>query len=505
MTIKTNKNGFTLIELLVVVGIIGIVFAILVPNVLRARDRLKNKNIEQSMILKNISNDKIILDESSRQKKYIEEKRYELPETISTNIKIDLSRNNFVKGFDVYTLFNAKFNGEFVLANKNKTNNLVKIFFRFPQNATQVNQVQFKIKDKKGNFIEPDDLIYDSNSISKYIQLKYKESVTVKISYIAEGYDNYIYDSNENISSKSFKMQINLKDAQEDFIPENSLQPTQIKNNSFIWDYKNVVTEGKIIVELPTTTSPIGRIILFFKLSGFAVLLFGLGLIYISGLDKPERLDTFRFGHFLLLALTYSLFFINFIVLSLGKEITSITAMVISALFSIPLLMLHVSKAWGKFFALTRVLPLTIFTLGIVINGVYGEDYKRYIFLVFLFITISFFILSYSTWVQKRKEYFENKKSNLKNLPNINISSNTEKEISSNKTSFCISCGKESHNSKYCPSCGTIKPIDLECLSCGSTYKIPMHIIDEKGMEKTLKCSTCGKDYKNNLYFYKLT
>jgi prepilin-type N-terminal cleavage/methylation domain-containing protein len=499
--ISKNKKGFTLIELLVVVGIIGIVFAILVPNILRARDRVKNKSFEQSLLLKNGISDKSILDESIKKRIVKEEKNFVIPETISTDINVDLSRTNFVKGFDVYTLFNANFSGEFTFVNKDQKNDLVKIFFMFPQNTTQVNQVQFKVKDSKGNFIEPDDITINSNSVSKYLKLKYKEKATVKISYIAEGYDNYIYESTGSITSKLFKMKINLKDAQSDFIPENSLQPTQTSNSSFIWDYKNVVTEGKIIVELPSTTSPIGRIILFFKLSGVAVLLFGLGLLYISGLDKPERLDTFRFGHFLLLALTYSLFFINFIVLSLGKEITSITAMIISALFSIPLLMLHVSRAWGISFALTKVLPLAIFTLSIVINGVYGEDFKRYIFLGFLFLIVSFFILTYGTWVQKRKEYLDNKKKIQKNsLSEISSINNKEKDVHS----FCVSCGKDSNHSKYCPFCGTIKPINLECSSCGSNYKIPMHILDEKSLEKNLKCSNCGDTYKNNLWFYKI-
>ena len=55
--------------------------------------------------------------------------------------------------------------------------------------------------------------------------------------------------------------------------------------------------------------SPTGRAILFLRLAGLAVLLFGLGFIYLNDLKEPGRLDSFRWGHFLLLALTYSLFF----------------------------------------------------------------------------------------------------------------------------------------------------------------------------------------------------
>ncbi|MCB0069089.1 MAG: prepilin-type N-terminal cleavage/methylation domain-containing protein, partial [Caldilineaceae bacterium] len=49
--------------------------------------------------------------------------------------------------------------------------------------------------------------------------------------------------------------------------------------------------------------------------AGLAVLLFGAGFWYLAELRRPGCLDRFRLGQFLLLALTFSLFFVAFAVL----------------------------------------------------------------------------------------------------------------------------------------------------------------------------------------------
>lgn len=50
----------------------------------------------------------------------------------------------------------------------------------------------------------------------------------------------------------------------------------------------------------------------------------------------PERLDRFRLGHFFLLALTYSLFFIVFAVTIYREHLGVIPALVLSAVFFHP-------------------------------------------------------------------------------------------------------------------------------------------------------------------------
>jgi hypothetical protein len=56
-------------------------------------------------------------------------------------------------------------------------------------------------------------------------------------------------------------------------------------------------------------------------------------------------------------------------------------------------------------FALTRVLPLAIFALAIVINGVYGGNAQDYLFIAAAVLAISYLTVTFPTWRAGRAEY----------------------------------------------------------------------------------------------------
>ena len=114
------------------------------------------------------------------------------------------------------------------------------------------------------------------------------------------------------------------------------------------------------------------------------MLLFGAGFWYLSEQHKPGALHGFRWYHFLLLATTYSLFFIIFSVIVVRGEVPVIPAILISSAGSLPLLVLHVSRIIDRHFAVMHVLPMAVLTLGIVIAGVYGGGARDYIFIGYL-------------------------------------------------------------------------------------------------------------------------
>ena len=130
------------------------------------------------------------------------------------------------------------------------------------------------------------------------------------------------------------------------------------------------------------------------RLAGFSVLLFGAGFRYLVELHEAGRLDRFRIGHFLLLALTYSLFFAVFAVLG-SHEVDAWIAVTIPAVVSYPLLVLHVSTIAGLRFAITSALPLAMLTTGIVVNGVYGNQLRSYVYLSMLCVVIALLTLTY--------------------------------------------------------------------------------------------------------------
>ena len=143
----------------------------------------------------------------------------------------------------------------------------------------------------------------------------------------------------------------------------------------------------------PTGSSQAARLV---QLAGVAVLLFGAGFWYLAELRRPGQLERFRLGQFLLLALTYSLFFVTFAVLD-ARGWTMTQAVGTAALVSYPLVAMHVATIVGWRFALTAALPLTAWTTGIVVNGACGGDLRSLIYLAMLAGAVAFL-----TWSQPR-------------------------------------------------------------------------------------------------------
>jgi len=139
------------------------------------------------------------------------------------------------------------------------------------------------------------------------------------------------------------------------------------------------------------------------RLAGLAILLFGAGFWYTVEWRLPGRLDEFRLGHFLLLALTFSLFFVVFAVLD-AYELSAWMAAGIAAAISYPLVVAHVSTIVGWRFALGTALPLAALTTGIAVNGVYGGDVRGLIFVGMLCVVVTFLTLTYPRMARSHDE-----------------------------------------------------------------------------------------------------
>lgn len=152
-----------------------------------------------------------------------------------------------------------------------------------------------------------------------------------------------------------------------------------------------VVSEPDAGADAPQELSQAARLV---QLAGAAVLLFGAGFWYLAELRRPGQLERFRLGHFLLLALTYSLFFVAFTVFD-ARGWTMAAAAGTAAALSYPLVTLHVATITGWRFALFAALPLTAWTHGIVVNGVYGEDLQSLVYLGMVASAVAFLTLTY--------------------------------------------------------------------------------------------------------------
>jgi prepilin-type N-terminal cleavage/methylation domain-containing protein len=150
---------------------------------------------------------------------------------------------------------------------------------------------------------------------------------------------------------------------------------------------------------LPAELSPVALLVRF---AGLAVLLFGAGFWYLVELREPGRLDAFRLGHFLLLALTYSLFFAVFAVLG-SHDVDAWLAVGIAAVVSWPLLVLHVATIVDGRFALTAALPLAVLTTAVVVNAVYGGSVRAFVWLGLTCAVVAHLTLTYPRLARGRE------------------------------------------------------------------------------------------------------
>jgi hypothetical protein len=73
----------------------------------------------------------------------------------------------------------------------------------------------------------------------------------------------------------------------------------------------------------------------------------------------------------------------------------------------LPLLLLHITRVLNFTFAYCRALPLAVFTLGLVINGVYGGKVRDYVFIIAVIFVIAYLTITYEKWEKGRAAYRE--------------------------------------------------------------------------------------------------
>ena len=392
---RGNNRAFTLIELMIVVVMISAIALVAVPMLLRFQQRGKGLAPVEETAPPPVA-------------------RPGAEETVPTvrplvdeaDVKVALEVRHRLYGMDVYTIYEAALEGTFLFRNVSSSKKLVKIAFPFPAHANEARDVSLLFAKGDGvSWLEPEGVSYRQDGITWIGPMERGSSIRAKVTYTAQGQKKFVFQLPGDGLARKVDFKLTSPYVTADFVPRESLQPTKSEAGVLSWNYLNVVADRPIVVDLPGGTSPIGRVMLLCKLVSLAVLLFGAGFWYLSEEFKPGQLDDFEWGHFLLLATTYSLFFVIFAVLSYNDASRPAIHMAISALLSLPLLMLHVTRFVSRKFALTRVLPLAIFTLGLVINGVYGGLYRDYIFIGAAVLTMAYVTVTFQKWLTGLEEY----------------------------------------------------------------------------------------------------
>ncbi len=420
---RKGRFGFTLIELMIVVVIMAVISGIALPWFLRARDEARERRGSEDGFPATPT-------ERVRPAHPEELPKGTMPTIESAKLNLSLSTSYHRIGMNVYTRFALTSQGQVTFSKPaGEPEQKVLLFIPFPAETMEGRDVKLSIADAAtNNPFSPTDLLYHRSGIFAVCSMTSGQRLNAAFGYTAFGRERLVLSLPPSRQLQEISANLNISGADSWIVPDESLQPTSTTPGELKWEFRNLVSDRKIVVEIPGAQGPMAKVLLLLRLIAIAVLLFGAGFWYLSEQYKPGLLDHFRLGHFFLQALTYSLFFAIFTLFEFHSTFSTAVSMVISGAASLPLLVLVVKPILGVGFAVTRVVPLAVFTLGLVINGVYGGDARDYIFILSAIFIVTYVTTTYESWSKGREVYrnacdeeYEKGRKNLIQRANIEL------------------------------------------------------------------------------------
>ena len=395
-------RAFTLIELLIVVAVFSIIAAILVPNLIRARRQAQVAAQARSRAS----------DVSATPTPRAEESG-PLAEVRSQEMIVSLSARVERSGMEVATPYRADVSGSLKLGLPSHLTERqkVRVSIPFPLGASDATNVRLALR--VGDTLVPESSLgFRKEGFSWVGEVSPDQEIRAEFHYEAVGLDRFYLALGPSSRVAQLKITLDCSQCPQISIPPQALQPTSRTPEKLEWDYQNLVAERALIVALPTDSTVDAKVLLLCRLVGLAVLLYGLGFWYLGELHQPGRLARFNWGNFFLLALTYSFFFPVLAVLSLGLNIDLPASLLIAGALSLPLLTIHVTRIVDFRFACAN-LGLAALTLGLVVNGVFGEKYQIHVYLAASFLCIGFVTLTFRRWSEHRQLWHRSREAEL--------------------------------------------------------------------------------------------
>ena len=382
--IRANRRraiAFTLIELLVVVVIVAILASLVVPVSMKMRSQVQKKTLlhEEG---RDADDSRIAVDPERR------------PLIEQIDLQLTLASEPQRVGLEVYNRYLLQGEGEIRFRNPSGRQQLVSLVIPFPEGTVEASNVRLLVADEGGNFREPATVEYRTGGISWTEEMAPDEVIEAQVRFHTLGAEAMEFELPPALRWESIDVSLDLGETSARGVAAHSLSPTGSIDGELRWQFENLVSSRKIVVVIPGAQSPSGRLLQLLRFMAVAVALFGGGFLYMNEREAPGRLDEFRLGHFSLLALIYSLFFIVFAVVIYRESMAVLPALGLAAGCSLPLLVIHVSRLASLGFALKQILPLAIVTLAIVVNGVYGGAVRDFVFLGIFVIVIAFLTLT---------------------------------------------------------------------------------------------------------------
>ena len=375
--------AFTLIELVVVVSIIAVLAAISVPafTTITTEARASRAAAHEKQLA---IREQALQSPDPESWPIIDDARFDL----------SLKSTDHRLGLEVYTRFHLHGEGEVTFRKPKDAAGPVHFMVLFPLGTTEAWNVRLLVSSESEPVPrEPDDVVYSQSGIAWPIDCD--EPVTAQVTFVTTGRERFELKLPPSSRLRSIAAALDLSGVPSGTIPEYSLQPTRTEADLHTWEFTSLVSHRDIVVELPGAESVLGRLVVLVRFMALSLLLFGAGFWYLTEQRFPGALEHFRGGHFLLLAINYLMFFFIFAVVIYQGHAGLLLALGIAAAGSIPLLAIHLGRIVEPRFALTRVLPFAVLTLGLMINGVYGGALREYLYLACLIVLIGYLTVTY--------------------------------------------------------------------------------------------------------------
>lgn len=392
--LRSQTRGFTLIELLVVVGILSLICTLAIPfllSLLSPYDAAEPRIAEQTLV------------QSPPRARVLDGAEGRPAEIEALKMAIELHTEPVLDGFRVHTGFTAKVELGLRVRNPDPKLEVVELDFPFPPGlleAREVELVALRAEDSAhADTLERVD--YSLEGIRWRGRVAPGEVLDFRITYAASGRERLDFDVAGESRSGEVEIELNLADSTDTTasdlqIPADALQPSEVSARTLRWSFDKLLTASAIAIELPAASSPVGRLIALCQLAGLGVLLFGAGLWFLAEGYRPGVLDDFRWGHFLLAALNYVVFFVIFAVVAFFGRVE--WALILAPSVSLPLLGLHLRRVIDLHFALVRALPMAALSLAVVVAGVYLDEARPYVLLAAGVFVVGFVTVSFESW-----------------------------------------------------------------------------------------------------------
>lgn len=425
-----KRRAFTLIELMVVVAIIGILAAVVLPRVLSVAR--KDNGAAPQAPKAEPAEQAPIRAASTVEGPDGEPAEAAAPEVLAADFDAALKVFYVLADGAVDTRYTARLAGDVLIKPRVDDASILDLSIPFPQGISDARGVRLQIKvldkgpfeldaiKKGGDGFFDDKASAEAQYSVKGIRWKGAVpaggAVALRLRYETDGGEAFRARLIDSGRCRRFKLRLLVENASDLSFPspDKALRRTRVEEvkgsdgqvgTRVIWECQDLVTELPIVVELPSSLSPLGRILLLLKLAGLAIFLFGAGFHYLSEGYRPGQLDDFTWSHFLLVAVTYFLFFPVFAVCE--ERTGAYAAAGLGAAASLPLLVFHLARFTDLRFALTRGLPLALVTLACVLSGVYLTEHRVYVFTGAGVLVVAYLTLDLRSWLEKVRAHQE--------------------------------------------------------------------------------------------------